>query len=1111
SGATLAAPEVFLSAMGDLTIEQGASINTLGRGKAAYDATDGFNYANGTGFVTVSTVAVSNGVLSMLPAAISTASGNLLVGGCLTAPCGGDTQLYSEGTIVLSTSGRFSLDDAVRYGTRNLTLAVQGINVGDSAALADAAARNALPTGLSLNQTVLDRLLRGDTQYGAPALQTLVLSASTSVNFYGSVTLDTIDPATGKSTLDTLVLGTPAIYGSGGAGDVATIRTGNLVWKGSTVAPGTVVAGGAGTGIGTLNIEAARIEFGYGPGSQPTGAATDARLALGFANVNLRASDRVTANQKGSLSVYQSQGAYQPGTGYQYSGGNLNIEAPLITGEAGSVNTITAGGSVRLTAPAGANGTASAATAALGGELNISGQDILVDTVFALPSGKLTLSAEHDLTLTDRAVIDMAGRTIAFNDVNKYSWGGDVVLDSRSGNIHQAAGSVIDLSAQYNRAGTLKASALDDAAGVVDLQGRILGSSSGLYDAGGTLVPYEAAEVEIRAQHLGDSGSLDAQFAALNQRLNAGGVFGARSFQLKQGDLTIGSDLKAGEINVSVDNGSLTVLGTIDASGLQVGSIYLAASNNLTIAGSALLDAHGTDLRVDSYGKIIDSPNRAIVNLTSGDGQLTLASGARIDLRAGTDATVGNAAYQNDGLPRGTLEINARRADEIGGDIRIDASGTLDIRGARSIAVNGTWRYTDAPDGTDPAASGRPYQYIDQAYLDAKNLKSVAFMDAALANANLMNNKLAGLRAYTDAFHLRPGVEIVSATPDGDLVVQGDLDLSRYRYASVNPNTQKTGVYGSGEPGALVIRAGGNLEIYGSINDGFAPLPVTEDDNGWLLLPGVNFNGSDVVVPHGGVVIADGTTYEGGTTLNYNLPIKAMTFDGGVVIPAPSALAAPLVVPAGTVFSAAVRDSSGNIIHPAGSILGAAETLPAGTRLDAGTRLPGTAILAALVWPKGVPLPLLIGIPNGSNSAPRPYVLDGDYTLPLGALLPAATNIKLQAGVDSIDLRPSVDSRQGALWALAPMLPEGSQSWSVRLVAGADTTAADSRIVQAHPKQGDLRLADAHYGMFGKLSGGGWGWSQQAIDELGIPGLNVGDPVDPEIVGPVDDFCRDAP
>ncbi len=50
-------------------------------------------------------------------------------------------------------------------------------------------------------------------------------------------------------------------------------------------------------------------------------------------------------------------------------------------------------------------------------------------------------------------------------------------------------------------------------------------------------------------------------------------------------------------------------------------------------------------------------------------------------------------------------------------------------------------------------------------------------------------------------------MEIVSATADGDLVVQGDLDLSGYRYASLNPNTPLTEVYGSGEVGALVCLA----------------------------------------------------------------------------------------------------------------------------------------------------------------------------------------------------------------------------------------------------------------------------------------------------------------
>ncbi|WYX26162.1 hypothetical protein WJ969_11565 [Achromobacter xylosoxidans] len=187
---------------------------------------------------------------------------------------------------------------------------------------------------------------------------------------------------------------------------------------------------------------------------------------------------------------------------------------------------------------------------------------------------------------------------------------------------------MIDLSARENDAGALRAVALSPTGGEVALLGRILGGASGRYDAAGTLVPYRAGSIDIRAQRLGAAGSLDADFDALNQRLNEGGVSGARSFQIKQGNLTVGDALRANDINLSLDGGHLTVAGRVDASGERVGRIRLAAREGLTLASGAVLDAHGTLLRVDSYGKIIDAPNRAVVELNAGQGVLTLAGGA---------------------------------------------------------------------------------------------------------------------------------------------------------------------------------------------------------------------------------------------------------------------------------------------------------------------------------------------------------------------------------------------------------------------------------------------------------------------------------------------------
>lgn len=1085
-GAVLKAGEVFLVTglkSGGIVIEQGAGINTLGQGKAAWDSMDGYVYDPAR----LSVLAVSNGWLDLLPPAIGNdpaqGPGRIDIGACAAgAVCNGTTQLYSEGTIAAATDQTFELRDTARYGTRNLTLAVGGINVGSEASLAAMAARNALTPGLTLNQGVLDRLLRGDTSAGAPALENLVLTARDAVNFYDSIELSTIDPATGKSSLERLVLTTPAIYGLGDADARARIRTDTLVWNGTNTAPGQVAAGGAGNGSGQFIVDARQIEFGYGPGTRPDTIHDMDRLVLGFGGVALNASERVTANQTGSLAVYQTRGAWDAATNaYAYSGGDLTIHTPLLTGAAGSVNKIRAGGAVNVAAPAGA--TAPALTnaeliAALGAEVSLAGRSVALDTTVALPSGKLTVSAEGDVVLGDGARLDLAGRKVDFFDVSKYSWGGDVVLESQSGNILQTAGSRIDLSALENRAGKLTAVAVGAGAGAgtVDLRGAIVGGSTGYYDAGGTWVPYAAGGADIRGQHVAD-------FIGLNQRLTAGGVTGSRNFQIKQGDLTVGDELKAREISVSVDGGRLVVNGIVDASGEQVGSIRLAARDGVTIGGGALLDAHGRVLRVDSYGQVIEAPNRAVIDINAGQGRLTLADGARMDVRAGTDGTP---------LSLGTVELSARRlGGATGNDVDIDASGSVRIDGARAITVNAFQTYNDAPLVSGGTADGRDYQSITQGYLDQKHAESLTFMGNALANGDLMTRRLAGLRTYADAFHLRPGVEIVSITPDGDLHIDGDIDLSGYRYASVNPHTQQTGVRGSGEAGALVMRAGGDFKIFGSVSDGFdgAALPVTPDDNGWMLVKGRVPWGGDVVVPTDGkVTLADGTFFQPGRALNYALPIQAMSLRAGTELPTRATLTADLVLPAGTVLGGAIRDGAGNVIHPAGTVLSAALTLTTGMQLDAGNRLPGAAHVAAMTWPAGVPLPF----PDGAVVDMPTYgpvngvVLAGDLMLRKGAMIPAETVVKLPGDATTVLMRDAdASGNQGRTWALAPMLEQGSQAWSMRLVGGADLTAADTRALQPRSTRGQLLLADTHYGL-----------AQQTVLKpgTGIPGKYIWGP-----------------
>ncbi|KAI3488927.1 hypothetical protein L1887_46957 [Cichorium endivia] len=276
-----------------------------------------------------------------------------------------------------------------------------------------------------------------------------------------------------------------------------------------------------------------------------------------------------------------------------------------------------------------------------------------------------------------------------------------------------------------------------------------------------------------------------------------------------------------------------------------------------------------------------------------------LADGARIDLRHGT------ASGRDDLVALGTLDLKAPRVGgATAGDIAIDASGRYDIQGAASISVYGMQRYTDAPLGSDPATSGKPYQVIDQTYLDGKHFESKRVHQR-------------GVGQYR---------AIASATADGDLVVQGDIDLSGYRYASLNPRTQlDPSVYGSGEVGGLGVarrwRPDPCTAASTTVSLHRRPVP---DDNGWLLVSGVQPFAADLVATR--------------------LAVEA-------------SLTAPYALAAGSVLGADIRDAGGTLLYAAGSLLEQTVTLPAGTRLGAGTLLVNSASVGTMRWPAGIALP----------------------------------------------------------------------------------------------------------------------------------------------------------
>jgi len=802
-GAALHAGQIFLTGQ-DVTVESGAVLDTTAGLSDGINSTLGYIFsdsrddqsANGGAVLTV-----ANGFIDFTPPLKDDTRPN-----SITVEDG--AALRTLGTIGFATSGAVSLGEA-ELSARYLALAVPDINIGTAESFAVAEAAGVLGSGVRMSQSTLEKLLN-PTKPGLISIERINLTVGESINLFGDVDFNL--RTAGGDTSAMLVLNSPAIYGWGDAGDVARITTDTLIWNGLSSGagtslnpfvsrdPGAVTAGGAGTGSGTLAIDARQIVFGYDSLARPQDQVELDRLALGFSNVHLNASERITANNRGTLAVYQS------GTDEaSYAGGTLRLNAPLLTGDAGSYMAYKSGGALAVSAPEGAAPVNPSTVNELGAEVRLAGQSVTVDTTVALPSGRLVLESEDGIALTDRADIDLSGRAVQFFDVTQHSWGGDLVMEAATGAIAQSAGAIIDVSASHNDAGTITATATG-ATGRVDLDGALFGSASAGFDSGA---------IDIRAMILDD-------FAGLNEKLNTAGFFDTRRFVIKTGDLTVGNEVRANQVTISVDGGSLTVDGRIDASGEDVGTIRLAARDDLTLTGNAVLDAHGTRLVADAYGQAIEASNRGEVELTTSAGTIDLASGGRIDLRSA------------DGIARGRLEINAPR---IGGDdVAVNAAGGLVIDGADSIAINAFAGYSPA-DGV-----------VNQAYLDVIHADSTAFVDAANANG-AVDARLSGLKSYGDAFHLRPGVDITSATPDGDLTVQGDLDLSGYRYGP----TIDGAIRGSGEPGVINIRAGGDLTVNGSINDGFAPPPATPDDYGWFT----NHN-----ILRGGVAVQEDVTFD---------------------------------------------------------------------------------------------------------------------------------------------------------------------------------------------------------------------------------------------------------
>jgi len=357
--------------------------------------------------------------------------------------------------------------------------------------------------------------------------------------------------------------------------------------------------------------------------------------------------------------------------------------------------------------------------------------------------------------------------------VIKYTSGGSITLISDQGDVNVASNATLSVNAQA-AAGDAGSMSVSAPTGDFILNGTLNGQAG----AGGK----------------GGTFSLDvSQLAALgplNAVLNTAGFFESRSFRVRTGDVLVDSLATSHIFNLSADQGSVTVTGTIDSSGATGGAINLVAHGSLTLASDSLLTVAAQDF--NSAGK---------------GGRVTLEAGAEtngvidpsaiLDIKTGSTIDLSVASNTADSISLGHFTgVLHLRAPQIasGTDLQIAPIGGT-IVDPSAIIVEGYKLY-------DLTSSGG---FISSSVQSSVRSNGIIFGGAT---NSILNRLFASNPGLASKAVVEVGAEIINRT--GDLRLGSSWDLSTFRFGP------------QGAPGVLTLRAARNLDFQnGGLSDGF--------------------------------------------------------------------------------------------------------------------------------------------------------------------------------------------------------------------------------------------------------------------------------------------------
>ncbi len=443
------------------------------------------------------------------------------------------------------------------------------------------------------------------------------------------------------------------------------------------------------------------------------------------------------------------------GGGRLQADGDLRVETPRITAASGTDGGLSSGGRLELAGPAVAVEEDTAGKAGLAARLSYQADAIVLDTEIDLPSGRLAFDAAG-----------AGGLTLTSGAVANVAGRIEVFGAQRIG----TPGGSIELTAQQGDVRLDGLLALSDAAtGAAGGRLRVQTPNGAL-----RLEPGLRLQADDAAEDVADGSGYRLDVRTLEAAQGDGlaawlALVGPADFRAEQalrqraGDLQLasGSRIRAQRVLLSADTGDVVVDGEIDASGRQGGRIELAAGDKVLLAGTLDASANGDDV---SAGSIVLTSLDA-----DGDGRLGIRgdAGAQIKLAGGGTLQL-YLPFSETGAVMGLETFDAT----VTGAAQREVLALRQLRNPELDLVSG-WSTLRATALTDEFA------------------RLQGFMAAA------PDVLPAGLR-------LRPGLEVRA---DAGLRLADDIDLRPTRFGA------------HALPGVLILRAGGDLMLAGSLSD----------------------------------------------------------------------------------------------------------------------------------------------------------------------------------------------------------------------------------------------------------------------------------------------------